>query len=236
MGKISRTTQHKARFEPYKRPADGASTSGGSKYGVGTHGYKKKEQAYLSDQFQTPVSGKTHESEHTIGFDVLNKTSGYKRKDRESHELENSAPAYQEAKRFHRDHIGTGTHGTADASGFNSQAYRDSQRKLLEQGDVSSAVQLNQLGYAFNPTFKQLPNTVEGKAANASYDRMVQNMRPVTYANGPGSTASVPVDAKQQAEMYLARRAAQSGQFPSVAEENATRSLFSLPPVAVDPK
>lgn len=202
------------------------------KYTPGMHGYKKSEQKRLSNAYGISVTGSTHESEHTIGFEPLNQTSGNKRgENATARSLENRAPAYQEVKELHRDHIGTGTHGSRDASGFNSEEYRNSQRSLLEAGDVSSAVQLNQLGYAFDPNKSALTATEEGKAATDSYDTMVANMNSVAYAQDDGEV-SVGVDAKQKAEMYLARRAAITGKFPTIEEENAARIKFGLDPIA----
>ncbi|MFC4304498.1 hypothetical protein [Cohnella boryungensis] len=201
------------------------------KYRIGMHGYKKSEQQRLSNAYGIQVSGTTHESEHTIGFEPLNQTSGNTRGvGQQARELENKAPAYQEMKELHREHIGTGTQKARDESGFNSEEYRNSQRSLIEKGDVSSAVQLNQLGYAFDPAKSKLTTTQEGLAATDSYDTMVENMDSVTYASGPGET-TVGVDAQQKAEMYLARRATISGKFPTILEENAARMKFGLPPL-----
>jgi hypothetical protein len=125
-------------------------------YGPGMHGSKKKEQRRLSDTYGINVTGDTHESEHTVGFEPLNQSSGLKRgKEHRAKSLENRAPAYQEVKELHRDHIGTGTTNTRDESGMNSHEYRQAQRSLIETGDVSSAVQLNQLGYAFDSKKKR---------------------------------------------------------------------------------
>lgn len=197
-------------------------------YQPGMHGSKKKEQTRLSKKFNFEVTGDTHESEHTIGFEPLNQTSGEKRGvGYRATSLENFAPAYQEVNELHRDHIGTGTTGTRDGSGFNSHEYRNTQRSLLEAGDVSSAVQVNQLGYAFDSKKSMLGTTV-GKAATNSFDNMVENLNKVTYAQGD-KDVSVPVDAKQKAEMYLSRRAMESGEFPTVEEENAAREKFGVP-------
>ena len=43
-------------------------------YKLGQHGAKGREQKRLTEKYKTPISGKTHESEHTIGFAVLNDT------------------------------------------------------------------------------------------------------------------------------------------------------------------
>lgn len=202
---------------------------------AGSHGAKKREQKRLTSSFDFEVSGDSHESEHTIGYEPLAQGSGLKRGGSdEAKELENRAPAYQEVKDLHRAHIGTGTTNKVDESGFNSPTYRDAQRNLLEKGHVSSAVQLNQLGYAHlrDPVtkerlFSDVPNSLAGLIANNSYRQMVTNVQSVTYAHASGTT-TVPVDAHQRAEMYLARNAAQSGQFPTRAEENAARKLFGL--------
>jgi hypothetical protein len=198
------------------------------RYTIGQHGAKKSEQKRLGNEFGISVTGDTHESEHTIGFEPLNQTSGLKRGTAgRARTLENTAPAYQEFKPLHRDHIGTGTSNTADDSGFNSGTYRHDQRSLVESGDVGSAVQLNQLGYAFDSRFKDLPKTDEGKAANNSFNKMVENMQGVTYAQDD-KDVTVPVDAKQRAEMHLSRIAAQTGKFPSRDEENEARKKFGL--------
>ncbi len=180
-------------------------------YTIGSHGYKKKEQQELSTKYGINVSGATHESEHTIGFEPLNQTSGEKRgKGTRARKLENTAPAYQEVKDFHRSHIGTGSHGTADESGFTSTGYREAQRNLLTSGDVSSAVQLNQLGYAFNPVFQSSSKTKEREAADESFARMVGNMNTFTYAQGQ-QDVDVPVDEFQREEMLLSRMFAEKG-------------------------
>ncbi|MFD0671004.1 hypothetical protein [Cohnella sp. GCM10027633] len=206
------------------------------KFTPGMHGYKKKEQARLSEAYGIEVTGDSHESEHTIGFEPLNQTSGNKRgENATARRLENIAPAYQEVKQLHRDHIGTGTQNDADASGFNSEGYRSAQRSLVEDGDVSSAVQLNQLGYAFDDNKSKLTTTDEGLAANDSFDTMVSNMDSVTYASGEDET-TVGVDAKQKAEMYLSRRAMITGKFPTVEEENEARKKFGIDVLPVETK
>lgn len=226
---------------------------------LGKHGGKKTEQKRLTKKYGFTVSGNTHESEHTIGFEPLNQTSGLKRgQDPRAIKLENEAPAYQEEKRLHRKHIGTGNTGEVDkikGPGFNSEQYRHDQRSLLEAGDVSSAVQINQLGYAFvlnnekeakehyedddNPIKLEDDDTpveaedddyaVELQAANNSYDQMVENMNSFTYAQGDDDR-TISVDAKQKAEMYLARRTMLTGKFPTIVQENEARKKFGLPP------
>lgn len=205
-------------------------------YALGQYGAKKREQERLGKAHGVKVSGDTHEAEHTIGFEPLNQTSPDKRGENpRARSLENKAWAYQEVKPYHRDHIGTGSSLENDASGFNSETYRSAQRSLTEAGDVSSAVQINQLGYAFDERFQRDRGEQPTQIADDSYDTMVTNMDKVTYAQGE-QTVEVGVDAKQRAEMFLARRAAQTGRFPTVEEENAARARFGLPPVEEKPK
>jgi hypothetical protein len=224
--------QRAARSTPYSRPQ----SSGRSVYEPGSHGYKKKEQARLSampdaNNVRHRVSGSTHESEHTIGFEPLNQTSGLKRgTPGRARQLENHAPAYQEVKRLHRDHIGTGTTGHADASGFNSHTYRSAQRSLVESGDVSSAVQLNQLGYAHMFQAITGPKRHDMVQADNSFEHMVRNLDSVTYAQGTNNV-TVPTTARQKVEMHLSRQAAQTGRFPSVQEENTARALYGVPAI-----
>jgi len=210
------------------KPKKTRQTTTRGKYGLGMHGAKKREQKRLTGQFGTTVSGSTHESEHTIGFEPLNQTSGLKRgSPGRATLLENRAPAYQEVKELHREHIGTGTTNTVDQSGFNSHTYREYQRSLLESGDVSSSVQLNQLGYSFMKNFSNTPKTEPGKQSNDSFNQMVGNMQSVTYAKGD-EDVTVPVDSRQRAEMHLSRTVAQTGKWPSVSEENVVRKLYGL--------
>ena len=198
-------------------------------YSIGQHGYKKKEQKRLTDKYNFKVDGKTHESEHPIGFEPLNQTSNLKRgTPGRAGDLENEAPAYQEVKPLHRDHIGTGTRNTRDPSGFTSTEYRDTQRSLIESGDVSSAVQINQLGYAFNPAFQQGINTPERRAATDSYQTMVKNMNSVTYAQD-SQDLKVPVDLLQHQEMLLARKAALTGEWPSTFAVNQAKMEAQAP-------
>jgi hypothetical protein len=193
------------------------------KYAPHEHGAKKQEQQRLTALFEETVSGDTHESEHTIGYEPLAQTSGLKRgKSPRARELENHAPAYQESKPMHRAHIGTGTTSERDESGFNSHEYRAAQRATLEAGDVSSAVQLNQLGYAHMPEF-QAETGWEKDAADDSYAHMVGGMKSVTYAAGTGEQ-SVPVSQMQQVEMLAARDAARTGQWP---DRNALKAAWA---------
>lgn len=187
-------------------------------YKIGQHGAKKREQQRLSAETGLSVTGDDFESEHTIGFEPLNQTSGNPRgQGTAARKLENQAPAYQEVKAFHRGNIGTGTKGSADESGFTSHTYRNTQRSLLEQGDVSTAVQLNQLTYAHQPGFQTASTTQESQAATNSFNTMIGAMDNVTYATG-NTTTTVSVNPRQQAEMLASRIMAQKGRPPTPDE------------------
>lgn len=197
---------------------------------AGSHGFKKKEQRRLSRAAQK-VTGDTHESEHTIGFEPLNRSSGEKRgKGIRSRYLENVAPAYQEQKAMHRAHIGTGSNEQEDhPSGFKASTYRQTQRTLVEDGNVGDAVQINQLGYAYiRPT---LQKSVAADQADDSFNVMVENMHSVTYADGPVNK-TVMVTAKQRAEMHLSRQVVLTKRYPTLAEENIVRKKYGLDPVS----
>lgn len=199
------------------------------RYLQGMHGFKTREQKRLKAIYKIPVTGTLFESEHTIGFEPLARGSGLVRnKGSVARSLENLAPAYQEYKPLHRAHIGTGTRSQKDASGFNSEIYRATQRQLIQDKDVSSAVQINQLGYAFDKTFRS--QQTEVLVADASYDTMIENMSQVQYAvDSVSDFVKVDVDAVSRAEMYLARRAARTGQWPSQKEIDAAKKLFGVP-------
>lgn len=281
-----------------------ANASGGlkNKTRPGTHGFKKNEQKRLEKKYGPKVHGAsgggktnkpkvyaTHESEHSIGFEVLRDGDPDKRGGSpEAKEKENSAPAYQEMAAHHRIHPGTGTSGkeskdgdddaddNVGASGWNSKTYRrDQHTALQEDGSMNNAVQLNQLGYAHqkgsglqnqdghtydehgspikpndpNPgrtpmnSFQADANTPAGKQARDSYDQHVENMQGVPYNKktqdpaDPNNTVYTPAKApdptpQDKAEMYLARRAAETGNYPTRAEENEARAKFGLDPIA----
>lgn len=204
-----------------------------SKYQIGQHGAKRREQYRLTQAHGERVSGRTHESEHAIGFAPINQSSKSKRgSSTKTRTLEKQAWAYQEQKPFHRAHIGTGSRGKNDLSGFNAKSYRKAQRDLLEKGDVSSAVQVNQLAYAFLPKFKAHPDTPKRRVANDSFKSMVKNMDKVGYAKNQ-DVKSVGIQPIDRAEMYLSRLAATgkgegpSG-WPSKAQISAAKKMFDV--------
>ncbi len=175
-----------------------------NKYKRGQHGFKTSEQKFLGNKFGKKVSGATHQSEHYFGFAALNQTSGKSRK--ESGVFERNAHAYQESYQSHRDHVGTGSSKQIGDSGFSSETYRNDSRMLLESGDVSSAGQLNTLGYAFQPNFSKQAQTTEGKQANDSFTSMINEMDNVNYMQG-NTQVSVPVSKYDKLEQLAARYA-----------------------------
>jgi len=207
------------------QPAKRAKTS----YDDGTHGAKGREQKRLTDLFDNrlkapggpakgKVSGDTHQSEHPIGYEVLGRGSDAKRGAGEQQKkLENHAPAYQEEYHSHREHIGTGTSSRTAPSGFTAQSYRDSQRTALESGDPNTALQLNQLDYAHQPTFHGKTGTLEGDIADDSFHHMVDKSvgKGVTYATGKGvNETTPPLSTHDARELHAAREAARTGRFP----------------------
>lgn len=207
----------------------------GKPYHEGAHGGKGRAQKELG------TTGTTHESEHPIGYEPLRrylKITGSKKRGGAGlqRQLEYRAPAYQEVKQHHSDHIGTRTKPRGE-SHMDSASYRAAQLELLmphstsrtgrqgiaDQPDIpaaapsiSSAVQLNQLDYAFNPKFqtKGRALTPDEEKANRSYKTMVEKMTTVGYAQDPSHIGEVTVDHTDKAEMYLARYAAQTGVWP----------------------
>jgi len=213
---------------PEKPKPKSPSSPKNSQYKVGQHGSRRKEQQRLSEKFQTSVTHKTHESEHAIGYKALNHTSKEKRRSTaKARKLENEAWAYQEQKEFHRGHTGTGTRKKIGQDGFTSKSYRESQRRLLEAGDVSSAIQLNQLSYAFQAKFQDQEDTLARRAADSSYKKMVKHMDKVTYAREE-KTKIIKLDPVAKAEMYLAREAARTGKWPTEAQIKAAKKKFGL--------
>jgi RHS repeat-associated protein len=224
--------QNNATAGPSKLPAKRK-----RKYEEGTHGNKKNEQKRLDDEFEDDlaaepnpkrrkVTGTTHESEHAVGYEVLGRNSGAGRgSGADQKALENKAWAYQEDKPSHRAHWGTGMHNDEGASGFTSQSYRDAQRNALQAGDANTAIQLNQLDYAFRPEFHASTGSTSGNIADNSYEHMVTNAfhngHGLTYSTGPGVTADTPPLTRTDAAELLAARsdAARRGEFPNYEEE-----------------
>jgi hypothetical protein len=204
-----------------------------NKYDPGTHGAKKSEQKRLNTLYKASgvrVTGDVFHSEHTIGFAPLAETADVDRgKGDRARTLENQAYAYQEQKDFHVDNIGTGNKAMTDESGFNSKTYRSTQRSLVKSGNVSAAVQINQLTYAFQKNFKKTPQNNREKTlreiSNDSFNVMVSSMKKVTYAQ-EDENVTVNVSRRAQAEMYLGRRVAQTGLNPTRRDIEAANEMF----------
>ena len=197
-------------------------TKGGRKrkYGLGAHGSKGTIQKAFG------VTGKSHESEHTIGYAVLStlKRGG----SAQAKLLENNGLAYQEKHGYHRAHIGTGSQSTADESGLNASDYRSSQRTALEEGSVSNAIQLNQLCYAFIDGFKS-DHSEDIDKADSSFTFMLTNSSRVTYAKADGTTIHVGVDAVARCEAYLSRIIARTGVYPTDKDIGDAKRMFGIP-------
>lgn len=203
------------------------------RYAIGQHGAKRREQKRLTELYGERVNGRTHESEHSIGFAPLNETSGTKRgRSTLIRRLEKDAWAYQEEKGMHRAHIGTGSRKTSDASGFNSDSYRSAQRSLVERGHVGSAVQLNQLAYAFLPGFQNGDKTASSKSSDDSFQMMVKQMDKVRYAHVK-LFESKAVSKEDRLEMYLSRIVARGegegpGGWPSTDQIEAAKAKLGI--------
>lgn len=191
----------------------------------GTHGYKRNEQKALH------TSGFSHESEHTVGFEPYNRHNTSVRKTKEGRAFENVLPAYQEVRSFHRSHIGTGTKNQADGSGFNSKTYRDAQADLLENGDFSSAVQINQLAYAFQDGFQADPF---GTSADLSFMN-IASLSHIPLPDEEGKYVQSVLTPEERAEMALSRKAARTGVWPTPEERQAEyQKAMSRRPFAPD--
>lgn len=201
-----------------------------STYSTGQYGGKDRDKQRLEEKFKRPVSGQTHQAEHPIGVQPLYQTSDLKRGEAgRASRLENIAPAYQEQLTLHRGHVGTGTRNSKPnpdgSKSRGAQEYRDEQRSFIEKGDVSTAVQINQEEYSFDPRVRI--NNRESEIADDSYRNMVNNMDRLTYAQGDRDV-TVNVDERQRREMLLARIAARTGEWPIELAEQANRELEEL--------
>lgn len=148
---------------------------------------KASSQSYKKSEGFSPSTVVTHEAEHSIGIDVLindyafrdgipSKTTTYSRKNYPK--IENAAPAYQEFRPIHQEHIGTGSvpsrpgheGGVIPANveslsgkrsddriltqGDFSNSYRATQRSAIINNGVGEAIAHNQERYANSPIFQ----------------------------------------------------------------------------------
>ncbi|MEO1433645.1 MAG: hypothetical protein AAFV71_32215, partial [Cyanobacteria bacterium J06633_8] len=203
---------------------------------LGRYQDRYKERKRVKNESDFEITGNTHESEHVIAYSSLKGDQGPKRNsDKPAKNLENKAPAYYEAKDFHRQHIGTGNNPEGGKGktrdGFkSSDEYWESQRNALEAGDTGTAVQLNQLGYAHNSDFQKDPQRTkkENQVADSSYNTMIENMDSVTYAANATENQTRHVTPKEKAEMYLARRTSTSGKYSTIEEEEEAKNKFGV--------
>lgn len=212
-----------------------------SKYFIGTHGFKRREQLRLLKLFGQAVTGRTHQSEHSIGFAVLN-NSGRKRE--QMNGFANSLPAYQETLDAHQAHVGTG-YNVRGRFGFeNDHEYRDAQYAAITDDTsghgVGNAVQLNQLGYShFYQHSGQPLDTKQIYQADNSFFQMAIGMinHPVKFFkkdHKDHKECSATVSPEEVAEMILARLTMQGKSFPSVVVENKVREICGLPLIDYD--
>jgi hypothetical protein len=176
-----------------------------SKHQKGTYAYRNKERKALEKNFDSKIDGNsTHQSEHVVGYKVVDEVTDRKSAVGKVHEAE--APAYYERYDAHRDHPGTGTSKTVGDSGFSSQTYRQDTRKLVEDGEYGLAVQVNQLGYGFQSD--EVNPKDDSKAfhqANDSYNTMVMNTNDFSHYSATGDKKTQSVSFQDKAEMLLAR-------------------------------
>ena len=200
-------------------------------YPEGTHGAKKREQKRLK------TSGKTHQSEHTVGYEVFGDSLD-RGKSPFAQVIENRAPAYQEELDAHRGHIGTGTWKDYRKTGVSSDQYRRDQRRMVSNKQVGNAVQFNQLNYAYQPEFRDPDPAAkpELEKADDSFERMVISFQPVPFKFGD-TWSQVPVTGAEKAEMLLARKEARTGSRTTRKEElEAMKKLDIMPGELEQPK
>ncbi|MBB5854401.1 RHS repeat-associated protein [Amycolatopsis umgeniensis] len=211
-------------------------------YADGTHGAKKREQNRLTGKYDNElkadgrekVSGQSHESEHPIPYEAIGRGSGGARGSSHAQkDIENHAWAYQEAKPAHASHQGTGNKGTEGGSGFTGKSYRDAERNAIEAGDPNTAIQLNQLDYAFQKPFKDTNNTLDGKIADDSYHKMIDDAhasgKGLTYSTGPGTTATTPpLSDLDRRELHLTRDAVRDGEWPDQVKRSYDDDLKDI--------
>ncbi len=154
------------------------------KYKVGQYGAKRREQKRLSKKYKIKVSGKTHEAEHPIGIEPLIRYANLKKNKKR---IIKFAPAYQEVKKFHSKHVGTRNKGfnyykknMDEDAGFVSKTYRQTLRNLIDNDEISTAIQINQLGYAFLEGFDG--DSISTKIADDSFMKMIKSFDNLSFS------------------------------------------------------
>ena len=197
--------------------------SRGSRTSDGSYGTRNNDRENLRRLGLGPVDNKTHQAEHPIGFQSLVLSAD---PDLDVHrrmfvggQIERMAPSYYEHIDSHREHIGTGNRGT-DGSGMSSTTYRESQNRALAEGSPGNAFQLNQIGYAHLPNFRDRATTSKGRIASISFFNMLrQYPSEVIFLNNDGSAGVARLTPQQRAEAHIARLTAERGHYLSRDEQ-----------------
>lgn len=186
----------------------------GGKYGTYQYGGKKRDQRRLSVKYKKTVSGRTHQAEHPYGFAVLRgDISGKRGKGGVMRRIEQTAPAYQEHHRSHRDHIGTGNSNARGGSGINSAEYREWTGQALRDHNPEIAIAINQMDYAHMDRSGADPT--EMQQADDSFNMMVRNMGSVPMGSGGQVVQLPPPTPRQRLDMLVIRWTLQHGRDPN---------------------
>jgi hypothetical protein len=165
---------------------------------IGQRGAKVSDQKRLMRIYKRKVSGRTHESEHVIGYSAVSGALGRSGKGFEGL-FEKYLPAYQEVLEAHRDHVGTGSNIRGEKaeryvrmSGPTSgdEIYRRDQLEALcytpfsaPPTPISNAAQLNQLGYSDLYKNGKYDSTSVSQANN-SFFQMAKELKTLPFMVG----------------------------------------------------
>jgi hypothetical protein len=196
----------------------------------GTYGYRSREADLLEEEYGDPISGRTHQHEHTVLFNVGARGSGLRRgatgpEGQPVRRLEADMPSYPETLRAHRRHEGTGNRLTQrGATGMTGREYRDAQHSAIADRDRDNpftALVHNQVGYAGMREFHDQTGTVAGRQSDAGYGAMVDSGHRVPHFTGPGQTRRTrPLIASEQAEAISMRQQMRTRQYPDAREQD----------------
>jgi hypothetical protein len=116
---------------------------------------------------------------------------------------------------------------TRNQYGYRSDRYRDDQRAAIADGRFSDAVQLNQLGYASGEGHRNARGTVDGSRADESFQRHIEHMGEVSWAEDANTIRHTPAPtAHQRAEMFFSREIANTGRQPTPERRAEVLSYF----------
>ncbi|MHA6761766.1 hypothetical protein [Streptacidiphilus sp. PAMC 29251] len=202
----------------------------------GTYGYRSREAELLEEEYGAPISGRTHQHEHSVLFNVGARGSGLRRAatgaaGQPIRRLEAEMPSYPETLRAHRRHEGTGNRlHHRGATGMTGSEYRDAQHRAISDRDRDNpftALVHNQVGYAGMPEFHAQTGTVAGRQSDAGYEAMVESGHRVPHFTGPGQTRRTrPLIASEQAEAVSMRQQMRTGQYPDAREQDRLMRRF----------